>query len=100
MHFIMRAKAVAIFPGGFGTMDEFFETLTLIQTGRMERVPVILFGSDFWHRAIDLDFLAEQGTISPGDQHIISYADTAVDAWDVIRAFYDIDEPARSAGAL
>ena len=65
MHFVMRAKAVAVFPGGFGTMDEFFETLTLIQTGRMERVPVILFGSDFWERAIDLDFLAEQGTISP-----------------------------------
>nr|WP_295464000.1 LOG family protein [Mesorhizobium sp.] len=92
MHFIMRAKAVAIFPGGFGTMDEFFETLTLIQTGRMERVPVILFGSDFWHRALDLDFLAEQGTISPGDQHIINYADTAAEAWDVIRTFYGIEQ--------
>ncbi|MBX3567709.1 MAG: LOG family protein [Rhizobiaceae bacterium] len=93
MHFIMRAKAVAVFPGGFGTMDEFFETLTLIQTGRMERVPVILFGSEFWHRALDLDFLAEQGTISPGDQHIINYADTAAEAWDVISAFYGIDQP-------
>ncbi len=90
MHFIMRAKAVAIFPGGFGTMDEFFETLTLIQTGRMERVPVILFGRSFWERAIDLDFLAEQGTISPGDQHIIDYADTADEAWDCIRRFYEI----------
>jgi uncharacterized protein (TIGR00730 family) len=90
MHFIMRAKAVAVFPGGFGTMDEFFETLTLIQTGRMERVPIILFGTEFWKKAIDLDYLAEQGTISPGDQNIIDYADTAADAWDVIRKFYDI----------
>jgi uncharacterized protein (TIGR00730 family) len=90
MHFIMRAKAVAVFPGGFGTMDEFFETLTLIQTGRMERVPIILFGTEFWKNAIDLDYLAEQGTISPGDQNIIDYADTAEAAWDVIRKFYDI----------
>lgn len=90
MHFIMRAKAVAVFPGGFGTMDEFFETLTLIQTGRMERVPVILFGSDFWHKAIDLDYLAEQGTISPGDQNIIDYADTAEAAWKIISDFYEI----------
>jgi uncharacterized protein (TIGR00730 family) len=88
MHFMMRAKAVAVFPGGFGTMDEFFETLTLIQTGRMERVPVILFGKEFWDRAIDLDFLAEQGTISPGDQDIISFADTADAAWKIIADFY------------
>ena len=90
MHFIMRAKAVAVFPGGFGTMDEFFETLTLIQTGRMERVPVILFGKAFWEKAIDLDFLAEQGTISPGDQGIIDYADTADEAWGIISEFYDL----------
>jgi uncharacterized protein (TIGR00730 family) len=90
MHFIMRAKAVAIFPGGFGTMDEFFETLTLIQTGRMERVPVILFGKEFWSRAVDLDFLADQGTISPGDQHIIDAVDTAAEAWDLIADFYQL----------
>ena len=88
MHFVMRAKAVAVFPGGFGTMDEFFETLTLIQTGRMERVPVILFGKEFWRRAVDLDFLAEQGTISPGDQDIIDFVDTADEAWAIIRKFY------------
>ncbi|MDP3898589.1 MAG: LOG family protein [Mesorhizobium sp.] len=88
MHFIMRAKAVAVFPGGFGTMDELFETLTLIQSGRMERVPVILFGKSFWERAFDLDFFAEQGTISPGDQSIIEYADTADAAWDIIAKFY------------
>lgn len=88
MHFIMRAKAVAIFPGGFGTMDELYETLTLIQTGRMERVPVVLFGKSFWERAIDLDFLAEQGTISPGDPHLIEYVDTAEEAWAAIQRFY------------
>jgi len=90
MHFIMRAKAVAVFPGGFGTMDEFFETLTLIQTGRMERVPVILFGKEFWERAVDLEYLAEQGTISPGDQNIISAVDTADEAWSIIKGFYEL----------
>lgn len=90
MHFVMRAKAVAVFPGGFGTMDELFETLTLIQTGRMERVPIILFGKSFWERAFDLDFLAEQGTITPGDQDIIDYVDTADEAWEIIRRFYGL----------
>ena len=90
MHFVMRAKAVVVFPGGFGTLDEFFETLTLIQTGRMERVPVILFGKDFWEHAFDLDYLAEQGTISPGDQDIIDYADTADEAWNIIAKFYEL----------
>jgi uncharacterized protein (TIGR00730 family) len=90
MHFVMRAKAVVVFPGGFGTLDEFFETLTLIQTGRMERVPVILFGKEFWRHAVNLDYLAEQGTISPGDQDIIDYAETAEDAWGVISRFYEL----------
>ena len=90
MHFIMRAKAVAVFPGGFGTMDELFETLTLIQTGRMERVPVLLFGKEFWDRAIDIDFLVEQGTVSPGDEQLITHVDDAQEAWDVIAKFYEI----------
>ena len=90
MHFMMRAKAVAVFPGGFGTMDELFETLTLIQTGRMEHVPVVLFGRPFWERVIDIDFLAEQGTISPGDEKLITFVDTAQEAWDAIAAFYDL----------
>ena len=68
--------------------------MTLIQTGRMERVPVILFGKSFWKGALDLDFLAEQGTISPGDQDIIDYAETADDAWRIIAAFYKLDPPA------
>ncbi len=91
MHFVMRAKAVCVFPGGFGTLDEFFETLTLIQTGRMERVPVILFGRSFWEGAFNLDFLAEQGTISPGDQNLIDYVETAQEAWDIIAGFYRLD---------
>jgi len=90
MHFVMRAKAVAVFPGGYGTMDELFETLTLIQTGRMERVPILLFGKSFWDRAIDLDFLAEQGTITPGDQDIIDFVETADEAWEIISKFYKL----------
>ncbi|WP_274426993.1 LOG family protein [Chelativorans sp. YIM 93263] len=90
MHFMMRAKAVAVFPGGFGTMDELFEALTLIQTGRMERVPVVLFGKEFWSRAIDLAFLAEQGTISPGDEELITFVETADEAWARIAEFYEL----------
>ena len=93
MHFLLRAKAITVFPGGFGTMDELFESLTLIQTGRMERVPFILFGRDFWSRAIDLDFLAEQGTISPGDTELITFVDTADEAWETITSFYGIGKP-------
>ncbi|MCC0030878.1 MAG: LOG family protein [Brucellaceae bacterium] len=90
MHFVMRAKAVAVFPGGFGTMDELFESLTLMQTGRMERVPILLFGKDFWSQAINLDFLAEQGTISPDDRHLIDFVDTAEEAWGCVKTFYEL----------
>ncbi|MGH6760540.1 MAG: LOG family protein [Phyllobacterium sp.] len=90
MHFLMRAKAIAVFPGGFGTMDELFESLTLIQTGRMERMPVILFGKEFWEKAINIEFLAEQGTVSPDDSELITFVDTAQQAWDVIAKFYEL----------
>ncbi|MCI5077722.1 LOG family protein [Oricola sp.] len=90
MHFLMRARVIALFPGGFGTMDELFESLTLIQTGRMERVPLLLFGREFWSRAIDLDFLAEQGTISPGDADLIDHVDSGDEAWEVVKNFYGI----------
>lgn len=90
MHFLMRARVIAVFPGGFGTMDELFESLTLIQTGRMERVPILLFGKDFWANVINLEFLAEQGTISPDDAGLFDPVDTAEEAWNVVKAFYGI----------
>lgn len=90
MHFLMRAKAMAIFPGGFGTMDETFEALTLIQTGRMERIPFLLFGKSFWEKAINFEFLAEQGVISPSDRELITFVDDAEEAWEVIRSFYEL----------
>jgi len=88
MHFLVRAKAVAVFPGGFGTMDELFETLTLIQTKRMEEVPVLLFGKAFWERVINLDALAEEGTISPDDVNLFHVVDTAKEGWDIVKDFY------------
>ena len=90
MHFLMRAKAIAVFPGGFGTMDEMFESLTLIQTGRMEPLPFLLFGKEFWKNAINMEFLAEQGTIGPDDTDLIHIVDDAEEAWAVIKAHYDL----------
>lgn len=90
IHFLLRARAVSIFPGGFGTLDEFFETLTLIQTGRMDPVPLLLFGKEFWDRAINLEALEEEGTISPGDTDLFTTVDTAEEGWEVIRKFYDL----------
>jgi uncharacterized protein (TIGR00730 family) len=85
MHFLMRACAVAVFPGGFGTLDELFETLTLMQTDRMERIPVVLFGSEFWRRIVNWDALVEAGTISPADLELFSFVETADEAWKIIR---------------
>lgn len=91
MHFLMRARAVVVFPGGFGTLDELFEALTLIQTRRMERVPLILFAPEFWNRIIDFDALADFGTIAPEDMDLISFVETADQAWNVIADFYSLD---------
>ena len=93
MHFLLRARAVAVFPGGFGTFDEFFELLTLIQTGKMKPIPVLLFGKDFWTRVIDWDAFAEEGTISKRDLELFRWCETAEEAWDHIAAFYKIDAP-------
>jgi len=84
MHFLMRARAVAVFPGGFGTLDEMFETLTLIQTGRMRRIPFLLFGRAFWEKVINWDHLAEAGVISPHDLDLFTYVDSAEAAMEAL----------------
>jgi uncharacterized protein (TIGR00730 family) len=84
MHLLMRAKAIVFFPGGFGTLDELFESLTLIQTGRMRQVPVLLFGQTFWERLIDWSALTEAGTISPDDLDLFRYVETAEEAVGII----------------
>lgn len=91
MHFLLRARAVAVFPGGFGTFDEFFELLTLIQTGKMKPIPIVLFGKDFWNRVIDFEAIADEGTISHKDLDLIHWAETAEDAWAYISDFYELD---------
>lgn len=84
MHFLMRAKAICVFPGGFGTMDELFEALTLIQTGRMQRVPFLLFGRAFWEKIINWEALADAGTISAEDLDLFRFVETAQEAMHLI----------------
>ena len=88
MHFMHRAKAFCCFPGGFGTFDELFEALTLIQTKKIEPMPIILFGTTHWKRLVDWDYLAECELISPDDLDLITFCDTAEDAWATITDFY------------
>ncbi len=85
MHFLMRAAAVAVFPGGFGTLDELFETLTLVQTHRMEPVPILLFGEKFWRGIINFEAIAEAGTISPEDLQLFRFVETAEEGWSIVR---------------
>ena len=85
MHFLMRAKAIAAFPGGFGTMDELFEALTLIQTKRMEPMPILLFGKSFWQKIINWEALADAGTISEDDINLFRFVETGDEAWDVMQ---------------
>ncbi|MDJ1008224.1 MAG: TIGR00730 family Rossman fold protein [Paracoccaceae bacterium] len=87
MHFLMRARALAVFPGGFGTLDEMFETLTLIQTGRMQQIPIVLFGEEFWRRIIDFEALADAGTIAEEDLELFRFVDSAEEAVRVIDAW-------------
>jgi uncharacterized protein (TIGR00730 family) len=88
MHFLMRAMALIAFPGGYGTMDELFETLTLIQTKKITPLPVILFGRKFWNTAVNFDFLVSEGVIAPEDKDLFYSVEKADEAWDIIREFY------------
>ena len=90
MHFMMRAKALVAFPGGFGTLDELFETLTLVQCKKAKPVPIVLFGSEHWKRLLNLELLVEEGAISPEDMDLFQYVDSVEAAWKVIQDFYGI----------
>jgi uncharacterized protein (TIGR00730 family) len=90
MHFMMRAKALVAFPGGYGTLDELFEVITLVQTRKAEPVPIVLFGTDYWKRLINMDVLVEEGTISAQDLKLFHYVDEPQAAWDIIRKFYGL----------
>ena len=85
LHFLLRASALVAFPGGFGTLDELFDALTLRQTDRMQPIPIILFGREYWQHAIDFQFLADQGTVADADLELIQFAETAAEAWEIIR---------------
>ncbi|MCF6233869.1 MAG: TIGR00730 family Rossman fold protein [Rhodobacteraceae bacterium] len=93
MHFLMRAKALVAFPGGFGTFDELFEALTLIQTRKMQRVPVVLFGAEFWAQAINFDFLISEGVIAAKDRDLFTFVETAEAAIGVLQDFYQGKPP-------
>lgn len=97
MHFLMRAVALVSFPGGFGTLDELFEVITLTQTRKIRRRPIILFGRDFWERLIDFNVLVEDGVVSAGDLELFQYVETAEEAWEAIKLAYRIDDPALTA---
>lgn len=88
MHFLLRAQALVAFPGGFGTLDELFETLTLIQTKKIAPLPVLLFGREFWQKAINFEFLVEEGVISADDLNIFNYVETAEEAAEIIREYF------------
>jgi uncharacterized protein (TIGR00730 family) len=90
MHFLKRARALVACPGGFGTLDELFDALTLIQTGKIEPLPVLLMGGRYWKSIINFEAMVEEGVISPRDTQIFRYVETAAEAWDVIRAFYGV----------
>lgn len=85
LHFLLRAKALVAFPGGFGTFDELFDALTLRQTGRMQAIPIVLFGREYWQQAVNFQFLADQGTIADEDMDLVGYAETAAEAWEIIQ---------------
>jgi uncharacterized protein (TIGR00730 family) len=93
MHFLMRSIALVCFPGGFGTLDELFEVMTLKQTGKVRQRPILLFGRKFWEKLINFDHLVETGMISPDDIRLFSYVETAEEAWKILAEHYGFDTP-------
>ncbi len=91
MHFLLRARAVAVFPGGFGTFDEFFELLTLIQTGKMKPIPILLYGKEFWTKVVNFEALADEGVINHADLDLFHWVETAEEGWRKIVEFYELD---------
>ncbi len=90
MHFLMRAKAVAVFPGGFGTFDEMFELLTLVQTGKVAALPILLYGRDFWGRVVNFEALADEGVIARSDLKLFHIVETAEEGWAIVKAHYGL----------
>ena len=88
MHFLLRARALAVFPGGFGTFDEMFELLTLIQTGKVRPLPILLFGRDFWSRMVNFEGLADEGVIARRDLELLTWVEDADEAWEAVQRFY------------
>jgi uncharacterized protein (TIGR00730 family) len=88
MHFLLRARAVAVFPGGYGTFDEMFELLTLIQTGKVRPLPILLFGRDYWNRVVNFEAMVEEGVIAPHDLDLIHWTEDAAEAWDFVTGYY------------
>jgi uncharacterized protein (TIGR00730 family) len=89
LHFLLRARALVALPGGYGTLDELFETLTLVQTRKIEPIPIVLVGESYWRRLVDVDFLVDEGTIDPEDRELFWYAESAEEVWDGIQAWYE-----------
>jgi uncharacterized protein (TIGR00730 family) len=88
MHFLLHARAVAVFPGGFGTFDESFELLTLIQTGKIDPIPVLFYGKEFWQRVVNFQALCEEGVIGPRDLSLFHFVETAQEGWDIVQDFW------------
>ena len=89
MHFLLRARAVAVFPGGYGTFDELFELLTLIQTGKVRPLPILLFGRDYWDKVVNFQAMVDEGVISPHDLDLIHWCEDASEAWEFVSSYYE-----------
>jgi hypothetical protein len=100
MHFLMRSIALVCFPGGFGTLDEMFEVLTLVQTGKSRRRPILLFGREFWTRLIDFELLVDTGMIAAADLQLFHFVETADEAWALLEREYGFDVSPTQTGDL